>query len=93
MRQPLEYENPACATVGDPDSWFEESPENTSTAKRICRSCDHVIECADFGIKNEVLGIWGALSTKERAAIAVRNNITRLPLIAIQPTPVRGNKQ
>lgn len=88
MRQPLEYENPACATVGDPDSWFEENLEDSATAKRICKTCPHVIECATYGLHNEVIGIWGGLSTKERAVIASRRNIVRIPLIGIQP--VRG---
>ncbi|NDD53584.1 WhiB family transcriptional regulator [bacterium] len=90
MRQPLEYENPACATVGDPDSWFEENMEDSATAKRICKKCPHLNECADYGIRNEVIGIWGALSTKERAHIATKQNINRIPLIALQP--MRGNR-
>jgi hypothetical protein len=45
-------------------------------AKSICRTCPHKAECAEWGIKNEVHGIWGGLVPKERFSIRLSRNIS-----------------
>ena len=80
MREPRFYENPSCAEVGG-DFWFPEKADGSMNtvemvmAKSICRSCPHKAECAEWGIKKEVHGIWGGLVPKERFAIRAQRNI------------------
>jgi hypothetical protein len=38
-------------------------------ASSICRKCTHIVECADWAIKNELFGFWGGLSPKDRTNI------------------------
>jgi WhiB family redox-sensing transcriptional regulator len=63
-----------CAVHPDPDLWF---PDGESTrhaaqikeAKRICRACPAVWQCATWALENkEPHGVWGALSESERPA-------------------------
>jgi len=80
MREPRFYESPSCATVGG-DFWFSERSdksaytEDTHIAKSICGLCPHKIECAEWGIKKEVHGIWGGLAPRERSSIRAQRNI------------------
>lgn len=80
-RHPHLYEQPSCRDVNDPDLWIEETNDNRPMAVRICRQCPHVIECAQYGLEHEVIGIWGGLSTKQRAELASRQGIIRQPLL------------
>ena len=88
MREPWEYEDPSCASVGG-DFWFpdfdrfstsiiktEEKKAEIKVAKSICNGCVHKIECQQWGLKHERYGIWGGLSEKERFSIRKRLNIT-----------------
>jgi WhiB family redox-sensing transcriptional regulator len=80
MREPRFYENPSCAEIGG-DLFFPEKEENQlgqteiNMAKRICRSCPHQTECAEWGIKNERYGIWGGLTETDRRPIRKSLNI------------------
>jgi hypothetical protein len=71
MREPRFYENPACAEIGG-DLFYPEKFEQAfgnieiAMARRICQSCPHLSECAEWGIKKEVYGIWGGLLPRER---------------------------
>lgn len=80
MREPSAYEAPSCATVGG-DYWFPEKeaggigqPE-AKIAKSICRSCPHRTECAEWGIYNELHGIWGGLADLDRRRIRRQRGI------------------
>ena len=80
MREPHEYEAPACAEIGG-DFWFPEKGGGSNTtemlfAKSICKSCPHQSECAEWGIINEAHGIWGGLVSRERSKIRRRRGIT-----------------
>lgn len=81
MREPHQFEAPACAEVGG-DFWFPEKEARSigqievNFAKSICKSCPHQSECAEWGIKNEAHGIWGGLVSRERYKIRVRRGIT-----------------
>lgn len=81
MREPRDYEAPACAEVGG-DFWFPEKEARSigqievNFAKSICRSCPHQAECAEWGIKYEAHGIWGGLVSRERYKIRSKRGIT-----------------
>ena len=71
MRVPWEYEEPACAEVGS-NFWFPEKGEDSTEieiAKRICSLCTHKSECLEWGMKNEVFGIWGGYTARQRQAM------------------------
>ena len=79
MREPRDYEAPACAEIGG-DFWFPEKGNGSNTtemlfAKSICKTCPHQSECAEWGILNEVHGIWGGLVVKERYKIRRQRGI------------------
>lgn len=74
MRSPREFENPLCAQV-DGELWFPDKGGNTDAPKSICNQCSHKIECAEWGIKHELHGIWGGLSGNERRLIRRKKNI------------------
>jgi len=79
MRVPLQFEEPLCAEIGM-DAFF---PEVTDTnrqrvvivAKRVCGSCIHQTECAEWAIANEQHGIWGGLTPMERRTIRIRKKM------------------
>lgn len=74
MREPYQYEAPACAGVGG-DFWFPERDGGTANttemlmAVSICKMCPHQAECAEWGIRNENFGIWGGLTETTRRHI------------------------
>jgi WhiB family redox-sensing transcriptional regulator len=80
MREPIQYEAPLCASVGG-DFWFPEKATGGSNstemvmAKSICRQCPHQAECAEWGIQNEVHGIWGGITEGERRFIRRKRRI------------------
>lgn len=80
MRTPREFENPLCAQV-DGELWFPEVGSNSESAKRICNQCPHQTECAEWGIKHEVHGVWGGLSAYDRKRLR-----SKLRIIVQQPT-------
>lgn len=64
-------ELPPCQ-VTDPELWFSAKgdAESANIAKKFCRTCPAVRECAIFGIANqEEFGIFGGLSPRERGEI------------------------
>ena len=74
-RNPRDFENPGCASPAVADLFFAKDPDEPGyknadsdykQAKTICMSCQFRIECADWGIKNELFGMWGGLTPKER---------------------------
>jgi len=81
MREPHEFEVPLCAQVGG-DLFFPDQENegklvriNIAAAKSICHSCQHITECAEWGIRKERHGIWGALTGHERNIIRRQRNI------------------
>lgn len=71
---PKFFENPPCAEVNveiffakDPDEpGYTSSEGEYREAKKICMGCEYRIECAEWGIKNEIYGMWGGLTPRER---------------------------
>jgi len=74
MRDPRQYERPLCAEVGT-DMFYTEDIDgegkNTISrqARDICKRCQHITECAEWGIHNERYGIWGGLTPLQRDEI------------------------
>lgn len=56
----------ACAET-DPEIFFPEKGGSVSDAKKVCRACPVRADCLEYALgRNEVFGIWGALSYNER---------------------------
>ncbi len=54
----------------DPDLFYPERGESTSSAKKVCRACFVRAQCLEFALENgEKFGIWGGLSERERRRI------------------------
>jgi len=82
MRKPWQFEEPLCRDIpGAPEIFIDETSENKPLAKAICARCAHQVECAEYGIKVEVMGVWGGLTTRERSDIAKRHKVQREPLL------------
>lgn len=58
-----------CAQIGQ-DPFFPESGESTKEGKRICSGCDVRAECLAYALtRNELWGIWGGMSRRERVRL------------------------
>ena len=56
----------ACRGV-DPNLFVPERGEDSAEAKKVCRRCPSIHECAVYGISNaNTRGVWGGLSWEER---------------------------
>jgi hypothetical protein len=90
MRQPWEFEEAACAEVGtniffqpdkdDPDQ-SKLTDREYKYAREVCGRCPHLMECAEWGIKNEIHGMWGGLSPQERARMRTKRRIPITPRV------------
>lgn len=63
-------EIPPCQ-VTDPEAWFPNMQEGASSelavAKKLCKACPVVNECATYAIAaGEEYGVWGGLTPRER---------------------------
>ena len=85
LKEPWKFEEPLCREVGvvmffaadldDPDE-MDSNISNTQEAKKVCNSCVHKIECAEWAIHHEKYGIWGGLSPRELTLARNKRNIT-----------------
>lgn len=84
IRPPWEFESPVCAEVGTEIFFSTDADEGGNSAlvqetyrdaKRICAGCEHITECAEWGIKNEVHGVWGGLTPSDRKRLRNRLGI------------------
>ena len=79
------FENPPCAST-DPEIFFASEIKGASVvsdyryARKICFSCEFREPCAEYGLHNRVLGVWGGLSEQERDLIRKTRNIKPKPL-------------
>lgn len=60
-----------------------ERPQTYDAARKVCASCVHKVDCADWGIRYEVHGMWGGLSPKERQRLRSKLNI-KIPIMVIK---------
>lgn len=83
-KKPWEFDQPICSQVGVELFYIEDRDEvkqglpilsDYSMAKSLCKSCIHKNDCADWGIKHEVHGVWGGLTPQERSAVRKRKGI------------------
>lgn len=62
----------------DPDLFFPERGELTSTAKEVCGACSVRLDCLEYALVNgEKFGIWGGLSERERRRLRRERRIVR----------------
>jgi WhiB family redox-sensing transcriptional regulator len=88
-RHPSEYEQPICSQVGT-DIFFStdlDDPtqrrfgqETYKDAKKICQSCDHLMECGEWGLKHEDHGVWGGTTPAERRVLRDKHGINRVAI-------------
>lgn len=57
-----------CAEVGG-DFWHPEKGGSTKAAKAICADCPVIAGCLEYALANNVDGIWGGTSERERRAL------------------------
>lgn len=68
---PIDLEDAACRTRDA--SLFFGSGDDLDEARQVCRRCDVRRECLSFAIRtNQQFGVWGGLSSEERAAVRRR---------------------
>lgn len=63
----FEKGEPPCASA-DPDAFFPEKDQShmINSAKRVCHSCDYKIECLQWAMDKDEIGIWGGTTAYER---------------------------
>ena len=54
---------------------YKSSQENSARAKKICFSCHAQMECLAYGLQNELWGIWGGYTERERKSLRRRFGI------------------
>jgi len=80
MRMQLNPDLARCATSkADPDIFFMDDKDEpnynavkTEIARSICHQCPIEKQCLEFAIKEEMEGVWGGTTTKERKSIIFR---------------------
>jgi WhiB family redox-sensing transcriptional regulator len=80
MRMQLNPNLARCAvTKADPDIFFMDDKDETNydatktrMALAICGQCPIEKQCLEFAIKEEMEGVWGGTTTKERKSIMFR---------------------
>lgn len=74
LRPPWKYESPSCANT-DTAIFYPIKDElviRPSLAKelrKICVTCPHIDDCAEWGIQKETHGFWGGLTAEERVSV------------------------
>jgi WhiB family redox-sensing transcriptional regulator len=83
IKSPSDFENAKCSSF-DVNLFYEKDFDdldskiingNYQEAKKICMSCEHIVECAEWGINNETHGMWGGLTPRERQKLRKISNI------------------
>lgn len=77
MRGPWDFEDPRCKGI-DTEVYYPPEAEHPREIQRIlsiCGNCEHQVECAEWGIKNERYGIWGGLTQKQRTRLRASRGI------------------
>jgi hypothetical protein len=83
---PKTFEKPLCAEVGYQFFYIDDEDDKTvnprtanssyTIAIKICHSCVHQTDCAEWGIRKERWGVWGGLTPTDRNRIRKNKNIT-----------------
>jgi hypothetical protein len=80
---PWEFDQPLCAEIGVEAYYIEDEDDKEfpralgvlSQVKKLCGSCVHQPDCAEWGIRHERYGLWGGLNPQERHKIRRQRNI------------------
>lgn len=90
-RNPKQFETPNCAQSNSDlffakdidEPGYNKNVEDTKSnmAKTICGECVHRVECADWGLANELHGVWGGMTPQERKKVLRRR--TRLSITPV----------
>lgn len=86
----LTDEVPPCATA-DPEAFFPQEIEvngkvvsskyyDEKSAKKVCANCPYKIDCLVYAMENDVLGIWGGTTEKDRRDLRRRTRATGIPV-------------
>lgn len=87
---PPVFENADCASL-DVNIFFSKDPDEPGyinsdseyrEAKKVCMGCQYRVECAEWGIENEIYGMWGAMSPRERQKIRRARGIKTSSLLS-----------
>lgn len=74
--------NALCAQC-DPEEWFPNQGASTRAAKRVCLDCPVRAQCSQYALdNNEIHGVWGGLSERERRRVKRGEEV---PVLALQP--------
>ncbi len=86
LRAPRTYENPLCAEVSPVFFFIDDADDDTALIKevsktydeaaQVCAKCEHITECAEWGVRHEIHGFWGGLSPEKRRELRRIRNIT-----------------
>lgn len=60
----------ACTRIDDRSIFFEENrPTSVRAARAVCNTCPVMVECLEHAFENHEIGIWGGLTTNQRAKL------------------------
>lgn len=62
----LDWRDNALCAQTDPEIFHPESGDPIRPALAVCMACPVRRPCAEYAIPNELWGVWGGLSAKER---------------------------
>ena len=69
-----------CAQT-DPELWFPTADRQTGrVAKVLCNKCPWRESCLQYALFNDVMGIWGGKTERERSQIRKKQKIKVSPL-------------
>ena len=72
-----EFDDSAVCAQTDPDLWFPEKGERSTTAIRLCAGCPVEGECLEAAIaRDERFGVWGGKTTPERDRLVAERRAT-----------------
>jgi hypothetical protein len=70
-----------CYNHPDPD-WFHipGTGDNLKAQKEFCDGCKIFNECLDYAVRNDVSGVWGGTTTRERKMIRRSMGLKVIPI-------------
>lgn len=73
---PWTFTSALCSQV-DTELFFPDRGDapGARMAATICGSCIHKADCAEWGINNEMFGVWGGLNENDRRRIRRQKGI------------------
>lgn len=86
--EPRSFSNPLCAEVSPSFFYLDDKDDDTidsasanvnyDNAVSICKRCEHITECAEWGLYKERWGVWGGLTPYDRTLMRKKRKITLL---------------